>query len=231
LTRHFSVTFLAATALEIQLRSRMVLTRVVIILVLGYSIFECSAQLMSNNEPICAGQVFLPSNYSRLIGPYNASSSINIKVDLDVLQILEVNDQLFTVSLNMYFGVQWQDTRILSPPTDNPNILALSFMDHLWVPDVYIYNLKSTQTLNIISEFAGILIAFVKIWSNLLLCSKAVQQRYFSASSLQFATLTIGKKRTVQKETQSNIATACMQKSEHNICIVTCTIYKNDLTG
>jgi hypothetical protein len=51
----------------------------------------------------------------------------------------------------------------------------------------------------------------------------------FSASSLKFATLTIGKKRTVQKETQSHIATACMQKSEHNI--VTCNIYQNDLTG
>jgi hypothetical protein len=53
---------------------------------------------------------------------------------------------------------------------------------------------------------------------------KAVQQRYFSASSLKFATLTIGQKITVQKETQSHIATACMQKSEHSI--VTCTIYK-----
>jgi hypothetical protein len=74
------------------------------------------------------------------------------------LPILEVNDQLFTVSLTMYFRVAWQDPRILSPPTDNPHIpIALSFLDHLWVPDIYFYNLKSTQTLNIISEFAGTL--------------------------------------------------------------------------
>jgi hypothetical protein len=59
--------------------------------------------------------------------------------------------------------------------------------------------------------------------------TKAVQQRYFSASSLKFATLTIGKKKTVQKETQSQIATACMRKSEHSI--VMCIIDKNDLTG
>jgi hypothetical protein len=46
---------------------------------------------------------------------------------------------------------------------------------------------------------------------------------------LKFSTLTIGKKRTVQKETQSHIAIACMRKSEHNI--VMCIIDKNDLTG
>jgi hypothetical protein len=131
---------------------------VVMIFVLVNSIFEVSAQEMSNDEPRCAGQVCLPSNYSRLIGLYNESSSIDIKVNLDVLQILEVNDQLFTVSLTMYFRVAWQDPRILSPPTDNPHIpIALSFLDHLWVPDIYFYNLKSTQTLNIISEFAGTL--------------------------------------------------------------------------
>jgi hypothetical protein len=138
----------------LEILPRMLLTQVVMILV--NSIFEGSAQLMSNDEPRCAGPVCLPSNYSRLIGPYNESSSFNIEVGLDVLQILEVNDQLFTVSLTMYFWLAWQDPRILSPPTDNPHIpIALSFMDHLWVPDVYFYNLKSTQTLNIISEFAG----------------------------------------------------------------------------
>jgi hypothetical protein len=42
---------------------------------------------------------------------------------------------------------------------------------------------------------------------------------YFSA--LQFAMLTTGKKRTVQKETQSHVAIACMQKSENNIVLYT----------
>jgi hypothetical protein len=138
----------------------MVLTQVVIILILVSvkSIFQCSAQLMTNDEQKCAGQVCLPSNYSRLIGPYNESSSIDIKIDLWILQILEVNDKLFTVSFTMFFGVVWQDHRILSLATDNSNAyvpIALSFMDHLWVPDVYFYDLKSIQTQNIISEFAG----------------------------------------------------------------------------
>jgi hypothetical protein len=125
--------------------------------------------MTNDDQQHCAGQVCLPSNYSRLIRPNNESSSIDIKIDLEVLQILEVNDKLFTVSFSMYFGVAWQDPRILSPLTDNHNIpIALSFMDHLWVPDIYFYNLKSIQTLNIISEFAGIIVLF----SHCIVCFK-----------------------------------------------------------
>jgi hypothetical protein len=136
----------------------MVLTQVILILVSVNSIFQCYAELTTNDEQKCEGHVCLPSNYSRLIGPYNVSSSIDIKIDVRILQILEVNDKLFTVSFTMYFGVVWQDHRILSQHTDNPDervLMNLHFMDHLWVPDVYFYNLKSILTQNIISEFGG----------------------------------------------------------------------------
>jgi hypothetical protein len=173
----------------------MVPKQVVIILVLLNSIFKCSAQLVTNDDgQKCAGQVCLPSNYSRLIGPNKESSSIDIKIDLEVLQILEVNDRLFTVSFSMYFGVVWQDPRILSPPTADPNVpIALSFMDHLWVPDVYFYNLKSIQTLNIISEFAGIVVLFshciVCFKCSLILWHTCYSQVYGLSTRLKYGTL------------------------------------------
>jgi hypothetical protein len=63
-------------------------------------------------------------------------------------------------------------------------------------------------------------------WHNvfpILACrpTKAVQQRYFSASSLKFATLTIGKKITVQKETQSHIPLhACGSRNTTLSCVI-----------
>lgn len=58
----------------------------------------------------------------------------------------------------MYFGVRWQEPRIIGPPPpeDNPYVpIDLGFIDFLWVPDIYIYHLKSIQVLNIFTQFAG----------------------------------------------------------------------------
>jgi hypothetical protein len=143
----------------------MLLPQVVIILVLVNSIFECSAQLLANADgQICVGIVCLPSNYNRLIGPFKKNESIDIEIDLDVHQIVEVDDKLFTVSFTMYFNVKWQEPRLVSPvtPPDHPIPkyvyvpVDLSFMSYIWVPDVYFYHLKSVESLNILSQFAGI---------------------------------------------------------------------------
>ena len=84
---------------------------------------------------------------------------VDVSVDLDVLQILEVDDIKFTVSFSMYFGVRWTEPRLRSPatkPGDNPYVaIDLGLIDFLWVPDVYIYHLKTIQVLNIFTQFAG----------------------------------------------------------------------------
>ena len=56
----------------------------------------------------------------------------------------------FTVSIQMYLGVRWREPRISR--TTNRNIthfgedsftaLDTKFVRHLWVPDVYVYNMK-----------------------------------------------------------------------------------------
>ena len=52
----------------------------------------------------------------------------------------------------MYLGITWQEPRILDPdglplggpPKENQSFFALDtkFLQHLWVPDIYIYHLK-----------------------------------------------------------------------------------------
>lgn len=106
----------------------------------------------------CADQYCLGQNYSKLDVPFNDEGRVDIAVDLDVLQILEVDDIKFTVSFSMYFGVRWQEPRVLGPPPpeDNPYVpIDLGLIDYLWVPDIYIYHLKTIQVLNIFTQFAG----------------------------------------------------------------------------
>ena len=107
----------------------------------------------------CAEQYCLAKNYSKLEVPFNDQGLVNITVDLDVLQILEVDDIKFTVSFSMYFGVRWQEPRVIGPPPpeDNPYVpIDLGFIDFLWVPDIYIYHLKSILVTRIFTQFAGL---------------------------------------------------------------------------
>ena len=114
----------------------------------------------SNNSHLkCAESYCLPIDYDKLEVPFNDVGAVDISVDLDVLQILEIDDIKFTVSFSMYFGVRWQEKRFFGPdpPADNPYVpIDIGFVNNLWVPDVYIYHLKTIEVLNIFIPFAGL---------------------------------------------------------------------------
>lgn len=49
------------------------------------------------------------------------------------------------------------------PPADNEYVpVDIGFVNFLWVPDIYIYHLKTIKVLNIFTQFAGSYAAIVK---------------------------------------------------------------------
>ena len=109
----------------------------------------------------CTKEFCLPSDYNRLIKPF-PNQPVEIKCDLDILQILEINDGKFYVTFSMYFGVQWEEPRLIQSLSEektkeNPYVpIDLSLFDQLWVPDIYIYDLKSIRSYKIFTDFAGL---------------------------------------------------------------------------
>ena len=108
----------------------------------------------------CAKEFCLPSDYNRLIKPF-PNQPVDIKCDLDILQILEINDGKFYVTFSMYFGVQWEEPRLIQSEEEktkeNPYVpIDLSLFEQLWVPDIYIYDLKSIRSYKIFTDFAGL---------------------------------------------------------------------------
>ena len=107
----------------------------------------------------CTEQFCLPKDYNRLLKPYS-DKPVHISVDLDILQILKVNDLDFTITFSMYFGVYWNEPRLIASQEsfeNNPYVpIDLSFFEHLWVPDIYIYDLKSIRSYKIFTDFAGL---------------------------------------------------------------------------
>ena len=79
-----------------------------------------------------------------------------------VLDVLRVDDKKFSVSLSMYFGVQWTEDR-MKVPAEGSNFSAanwlpidLEFMKNLWIPNVFVYNLNSFTALDCLKKLAGL---------------------------------------------------------------------------
>ena len=80
-----------------------------------------------------------------------------------MLDVLRVDDKKFSVQLNMYFGVFWTEQRLKLPKYQNGSMqdanwlpIDLNFMQHLWVPNVFVYNLASFEALDCLEKLAGL---------------------------------------------------------------------------
>lgn len=107
---------------------------------------------------MCSGQYCLPKDYKKLELPMVDGEAIEVGMRLSVQQISKIDDKDFTMSLNVDLGLEWKDPRII---TTSPNqteaygVLDLGMLEYLWLPDIYLYNLKSVRSLNILTPFAG----------------------------------------------------------------------------
>ena len=89
------------------------------------------------------------------------TAAVDIKLDFD-FRVYEVDDIRYTVSFTMYFGVRWHEPRMITIGKANysdaltAEPLNLDMLSYLWLPAIYVLNLKSYKTLDIFSQFAGI---------------------------------------------------------------------------
>ena len=59
----------------------------------------------------------------------------------------------------MYLSVQWPEPRLRTNMTVDSGDwtpIDLQFLEHLWVPNIFIYDLKSFAALNVIKKLAGV---------------------------------------------------------------------------
>ena len=124
----------------------------------------CVYGLPASNFERCAGNVCIPSSYNQWEKPLVSEGSvIEIGVDIEILQIIEIDDLDFSITLVMYLNLYWNEPRILNNQTDGIfRPVDLSLLKDLWVPDIYIYNLKSISKQSIFTDFAGTYVLFIK---------------------------------------------------------------------
>ncbi len=128
--------------------------------------FRCN-----NNKQVAA---CLPKDYSKFDLPFKRGGNI-IRVTIDISEVLRINDKDYSITFACYFNVEWQERRIYLGPefgreqagpgvntTGNPDIIVpmnLEFVKDMWLPNIFIYNLKTYKVIDVLNKLAGLWIA------------------------------------------------------------------------
>ena len=65
---------------------------------------------------------------------------------------------IFSIPPSYLFSVQWQESRIVTDNNIEPGFwypVSLEFLDYLWTPNIFIYNLKSFNSAKVLNRLAG----------------------------------------------------------------------------
>ena len=104
----------------------------------------------------CSGLACLSKDYNKMdMPPTSPMEPLKVEVSLLLLDIYKIDYHDFTMSLNLYFRLAWYDNRLLLNGTKN-DYVDVSFIDNLWIPDLYIYNLKSLKMMKTITPEEGL---------------------------------------------------------------------------
>ena len=111
--------------------------------------------------------ICLPENYSKFELPFTEKTNeIGISIDID--DVLRINDGTYSITFSTYFNVEWNERRLsvqpdfgasLRPPNSTDPVMVpmnLEFIKELWVPNIFIYNLKTYKVIDVLSKLAGL---------------------------------------------------------------------------
>ena len=81
--------------------------------------------------------------------------ALQIELDFVYLEILEINDNDFSITFRVDLMARWNEPRIIPPPKaihDKIDIpIDISVLEHLWIMNLFVYNLKEIQKYKVLS--------------------------------------------------------------------------------
>ena len=101
----------------------------------------------------CFKDIFcIPDNYDKLLRPNE--SLVQIEMEIHITEVISINDQDFTTTMMLILEANWEEPRLKSNSTKTIP-LELSIKDDIWIPTLYIPNMKNFKTEKILTELAG----------------------------------------------------------------------------
>jgi len=111
------------------------------------------------------GTLCLTKDYSTFDLPYKTKPNL-IKIGFEISDVLGINDKDYSITFGLYFSVEWMEPRLnLSKELWGEDMVAgeddlvpvnLELIKSLWIPNIFIYNLKTFKTIDVLSKLAGL---------------------------------------------------------------------------
>ena len=138
---------------------------------------SCNHAAHTINKPKaqqCSGHICISPEYMKAAPPFlNETNWMN--VFFDGIRIQKVDDIDRTISLSLEIYVHWKDPNLeVQNATWNKNdffSLEKSFLDLLWIPDIYIYDAKKVLKNHVSSDFESLI---YRPWTQMLIYSVAL---------------------------------------------------------
>ena len=103
-------------------------------------------------------RICVPADYIKFELPEDERPTY-VKVGVDIKDIPKVNDKDFSITMNAYFIVKWQD-ELIDIEEGIGGLVEVRNISEIWTPDFYIYRLKKFE-LQKISQSSTHLTLFV----------------------------------------------------------------------
>jgi len=108
----------------------------------------------------------LPEDYNKFDLPLTDTVNL-IDIGIDITDVLRINDKEYGVEFSSYFNVMWREPRLHIPNRflnelnssglGNTMIpVNLELVRDLWLPNIFIYNLKTFKVVEVLSKHAGL---------------------------------------------------------------------------
>ena len=97
----------------------------------------------------------IPRNYSK----YELPESLTyVSLGIDIMNIPNIDDNDFSVTLSAFLNINWRDSRIITDNAYPKDMIPIdvNFMKKIWLPDLYIRNLQQFKTQYVLSNQEGL---------------------------------------------------------------------------
>ena len=87
----------------------------------------------------------------------------------DIKEITQVDDQKFTVHMILQLNMAWKEPRLDSSNSvqfHKYQPLSFDLAEYLWIPDLYMYDMKSAEVAKLFEPFSGKVCSKIMIAAN-----------------------------------------------------------------
>ena len=105
----------------------------------------------------CSSSVCLRDDYNKMNMPERINEDpLVVSCGIRLLDITQIDTQDFGFSMSVFLQFIWTDNRVsMEASNKTDENLHLSFIELMWVPDFYIYDLQSFRTYHLLKDIMG----------------------------------------------------------------------------